>query len=41
MKKPGTVFGSVVLPPEYRRAKVGIVGLDYFALTDSTGSFEF
>lgn len=41
MKKPGAVFGSVVLPPQYRRAKVGIVGLDYFALTDSTGSFEF
>lgn len=41
MKRPGAVFGSIVLPPNYSHARVSIVGLDYYVETDSLGAFTF
>lgn len=39
MEEPGTIMGSVVLPSQYSYARVSVVGLDYFVLTDSLGAF--
>lgn len=39
--EPGSVVGQVELPEGQKFAMVAIVGLDYYAKTDSQGFFEF